>query len=587
VATFFSTTIPDAIGDAIAKLGEFKEAIANALGEGPMTPEEAGKTVMDIRNKQLEDTLAGLSDQATESAAQPGDFATNFVAAVAQSFAEVDWSPVSSAIQSGLMSVMTSGGPSGPASQIAGVGGGVGVGAQIATGVVNDIAASFTPEAFAPIKTAFNSAMTAVFAEGAAQAAPEGQGSSTGQAIAALMVTDIAAAFTPEAFAPIKTAFDAAMTAAMAAPAAGGGEAGGEGGTGAQIALQLMTDIATGIGSNTTLVTTAVTTAMTAVSAAIGVATNQWISTMVTTMGAMGQAVSGGASQLTAAFTSAFASIGATIGTATNTMITTMSTTMGAMTSAVSSGMSALVSAITSGMQQATSAMQAQVTAMTTTLSNFATDATTAGQTAGEGFSSGLASGLAQAVAEASNAVQNVSTILNNAASGANAAGVAVGQGFADGIASMVGAVSAAASTLAGAALAGLAAPLILGSPSRAAFDIAISIPEGFVEALKAGVQPTMDAAGDFAESVLGKLKQDVKSGKTRGGVDETGWAAAAEDLIATRNPWAANLMREQNISISALITLDGEKMGEWTTNQTLGPMTQVHSRGGRRNARI
>jgi hypothetical protein len=57
--------------------------------------------------------------------------------------------------------------------------------------------------------------------------------------------------------------------------------------------------------------------------------------------------------------------------------------------------------------------------------------------------------------------------------------------------------------------------------------------------------------------------------------------------LIATRNPWAANLMREQNISISALITLDGEKMGEWTTNQTLGPMTQVHSRGGRRNARV
>jgi hypothetical protein len=237
-------------GEIVAGAGDTKDRIATL---GPQ---------IDGAVNGLVESVFGTSDQAVAAAAQQGDFATNFIGAVASSFAGADWSPVTNAINAGLASVLGGAysGAGGP--RDAGPSADGGIGTQLATSLVTSLAGAITPESFAPVKAAFDAALNSVFT-GAEGASAEGGGM---QAVAQQIIADIAGGLGQQTEV-LTSALQAVISAAGAAIS--GLESVGE---------EIISQISGGLGPATGTLTSALQAVVSAVHAAATAAVAVFVS---------------------------------------------------------------------------------------------------------------------------------------------------------------------------------------------------------------------------------------------------------------------------------------------------------------------
>lgn len=556
VLTGILGTVSGWVGSIVAEIGKIGAAFTDAFS----SPEaQATGNFIDPRNLIPDFSQIGSSDQAKTAAAQSGDFAVNFIAAIAASFAAADWSPVTNAINSGLQGALTGGGGSN----------GTGSGALEANG---------------------------------------GNGTSgSGLAIAQTFVTGIAAAFTPELFAPIKTAFDTALASAFAGAAAGGG-GGGDGATsGTQIATSLVTGIASALGTQVEPLKAALQAVVTAAGA--GIETSGLQSTGQAIIQAIASSFGAQTGTITAALqaviTAAIAGANATAATANavgTAMIAAVGAGIGAGAGTVISAMQAMVQSAIDGGNAAAAGADAIGTAMT------------AATAAGVGAGTGTIVGAMQAAIGA--AIDGGI----GAAAGASAIGAAIAQGIAAGIGANTGLIVDAAVAAVGAAIAGAKAAAGIASPSKVAVDeIGKPIAQGVALGMESEtslvqdaavnmVTGTMDAARPYLEQAASEFKNwgltfgNELSGGLSAGVGGTGISKLADalrsnaggrverlrslgDSIRENQGFAAG--GQQSVQTTGKVEMDGRAMGDFVIQTSIAPLTKVRERGGGRSSRF
>lgn len=121
--------------------------------------------------------------------------------------------------------------------------------------------------------------------------------------------------------------------------------------------------------------------------------------------------------------------------------------------------------------------------------------AKSSGKAVGDNFNSGVSAGMRQAVTTANTMSNSVVSAMRSAQSGAYSSGVYIGQGLANGMWSQVGAVRAAAASLAAAAEAAIVAKARIGSPSKVSTELGGFWGIGWVNGILSKVKAAKAAA--------------------------------------------------------------------------------------------
>lgn len=578
------TDVISGLQSLASALGGIKDAIAGAAGG--INADGLGNVVSTIS-----DAIGGAfgSDQASAAASQTGDFATNFINGVAASFAQADWTPISNAIQSGLAGIMEGGGASS---------GRAGTGPVQGGGGASGIGATFV------------------------------QG----------FITDIVAGFTPEAFAPVKTAFDAALAAAMSAAgtAGGGGEGGAGGGTsaGVQVIQDLFTDMGAAIGQNTGTLVAAMQAAMTVLQGAVdqgvtGIQTSmQAIVTVITQLApvaaqavvSMGTAIGAGFTAMQATINASISAIQASIqalvpaiegiatavGTAINGMATTIQSAFADMQATVNSavsGIQASVQAIVTALQQTATAAGEAAASIGTAIVGALEAAVPAVEAAAAALGAAATVPIVGAIlpGSPSRVIMPVAESVPEAITTAYEQGMPAVEGAAEdlGAAATEGVTDAVTSTADGIAtelegqepvVEDAMTSMVTSATDAAASHLAEAadlfsqfgltfgneISQGMGEGMDSGMTDLASRLRSNAEELRSSIMERVKK-------MHEGFLPDANTVIGQRNPWAAKLMSDQNITVNVEAMLDGDKMADWTTEVTLGGMLGVKDSGGRK----
>lgn len=584
----FTGWVGDMVAQAaiiIAKIGEIGAAVKDALAPSAGLVTNYTDTVGEGIGI-LADLMGGgeilQSDQGAAAAQQSGDFATNYIAAVAASFANADWSPVANAINAGLAGI-TSGssysGQGGPRDMGPSAGG---IGETFVTGFIQQIVAAFTPEAFAPVKTAFDAALnTALSGAGAEGGGGEG---ATGQAalIIGKLFNDMVSVIDQN-----KERLAQSMTSALDSMRS----AVDQGVTGIQTSFQA--------------IVTAIQQIAAAAALAVGQMNTSISSAMATLQASINTAVTGIQTSLQAIVT-AIQQISASAALAVgemNTAITSAFQTMQESVNSAVSSMQASVQAIVTALQQTATAAGEAAASIGTAIVGALEAAVPAVEAAAAalgaaatvpivgailpGSPSRVIMPVAESVPEAITtayeqgmpAVEDAAADLGAAATdGVTDAVTSTADGIAtelegqepvveDAMTSMVtSATDAAASHLAEAADLFSQFGLTFGN------DMGTSAAEGADQAMSGMADKLRSNAEELRSSIMERVKKMHE-----------GFLPDANTVIGQRNPWAAKLMSDQNITVNVEAMLDGEKMADWTTDVTLGGMLGVKDSGGRR----
>ena len=600
------TTVTNWVGDIVAKIGEIATAFSNAFNS-PEAQESLGLlggNYIDLVSGQIGALTGnvGSSDQAKKAMGQAGDFAVNFIAALAESFRAADWSPLSAAINEGISGVLSGayageGGPrdAGPSAE-------GGLGQQFAANFVQQIVAGFTPEVFAPIKEAFYQALDGALQLDAGSVGTEGGDSSgIGTYLVTGIAQSIASAITAapaESFAAIGTALQAkigeAINTAMSG-GAGGGQLSGSGdltgsgdmsGIGQQLVAKLAEAITTAdfsaIGTAfQTGLQTPITEAMTQIGTTISEQTQAWSTALSSAMMAVTTAVRDGMLQVSQAISDGMTTANTAISTGTTGWSTAISSAMMQIVSTVQTNMQTVSTAISTAMSEASTALSTSVGEMTTTLQTFASDAATAGTDAGTGFADGISTGLADAEAKAQASVDAIKGILDSAASTAYDAGVAVGQGFADGISSMEGAVRTAAEGLANAAAGAINAVAKISSPSKVTEESGMWFGQGFANGIQGTMAGAAQAGYSLGDSAIRSLRSTLEDRQSVG----NDWMQAAASIAQSQAQYRDNLDRQNVFESEGSVWLGEQELGRVVNRTVVGGMLRAGITGGRNNA--
>ena len=106
-------------------------------------------------------------------------------------------------------------------------------------------------------------------------------------------------------------------------------------------------------------------------------------------------------------------------------------------------------------------------------------------------------------------------------------------------------------------------------------------ISEGMGQSLEAG------GAGQKLRDFADQLRSNVESRVSQMRENQKSWLPTAENVVAMRNPWAQNLMQDQEMTFNFEAVLDGEKMSDWTVRESLGGLLGVENRGGRKRGMV
>lgn len=523
--------VADAFGNIATKVGEAVTALQGWVTNAP-TDEDitGGKSWQEIADEHTAGLMeaGGLlaSDQGQAAAGMGGDFAANFIQQIASSFAMADWSAVTNAINTGLQSALGGGfaGQGGPRDM--GPSEGAGVGGTFAAGLIQSMALGLTPEAFAPLKTAFDAGLAAAFT---APSGGQGQEGGAGAGVAQSLVAGIAAGLGQQVE-TLRSALQAVVQAAAA----------GIKGEGLQAAGQaIIAGIASGFGPATGTMTSALTAVLAAVQAAATAAAAQFV--------AVGTAIA--------------THTGAGLGQGTGTVISAI---QAVILAAVSAGTAAAAQAVTVG------------TTMTTQIG------------AGLGQNTGAVISAMQAVVGAA--------IDAGVAAGAGAAriGENIVAGIVAGINSGAGAVAEAVRTIVAAGIAAGVAEAEIASPSEAtkreigipmAQGVAVGIEEGTPEAEAAGATMGATTVQAIAASVIERLQEAIPNlsaafAEAFGIATEAGTEAVAaegeaivDEVAATGEEAGTSFGDQMASAMLGRMTLGGDGIGGQAIQAILGQL--------------
>lgn len=524
-----SSTLTGWVDAVVTKIGEIATALGNLKDSFSLTPDQTTVDSIDASLKAGTDKL-GIPEADTSATAS--NFVVSYIGQIAEQFVQADWTPVGAAIQTGLTSFLSGGGTTGGPEQA----GGVGIGATIAASLITDISNGLLQNA-AALQEALSSVMSTIATGGSAGLGGEGAGAVIGRQI----VTDIGMAF---------------------------GQAAGELGSAINAALGV-----------------AFQTGLTGVTTTISTTTNQWITTISTTMRAMADAAIQGVGTMAQGVQAALTTVSTAISVATNQWISTIITSVSAMATSVASGFDAMLGAVTAEMGAITTAIATSSNTWITSVTTAGTAMASAMTTAMAAVTAAVQSGMDAAVSAVQAGVDAINAALASAADQANAAGVAVGQGFADGISSMQGAVEAAAGALASAAMSAINSVVQPGSPSKAAYDIAETIPQGLVAAMQDGLASVGEAGSELAKKIIDSLEGRFAAEDAA----RAQWLPTAQGEMSKRaqSESGDRAITSGEFTIHVPVTLDGERMADWTVKTTLGALTEVPQRGGRKASRL
>jgi TP901 family phage tail tape measure protein len=496
---------------------------------------------------------------------------------------------------------------------------GAGFGASIITNIANQLVASLgtiSAEVFAPfaaglmakINEGVSAALNAAGTQGAELAgsgdiAPAGGG--IGEAIVTNLANSLAASIAAapvEAFAALGTALQAkiseALSAAMSTSASaalpGGGMTGTGGGTGGGIGDQIATMLATSItgadftGFATaiqTQISTAITTAMTAIQTTISTSTNVWITTLITTFSAMAAAAVSGMQQIQTSVATGMQTITSVITAQSGVWGPAVTAAGTAMSGAMTASMAAMNAAVATGFQTITSVIQAQAAAWTASVTAAGAAMSSAMTAAMAEVTAAVTSGMAAATAAVTAGVAAMMGALNAAAGQAFAAGQAIGQGLASGLSSMVGAVQAAASQLASAATDAIAAAAQVASPSKITMQIGEDIGAGLALGMQGMETSVVNAANALAKPIFDAIQGQLETQKQV----RDSWMTPAQSTVSDHQRRTEDLSSLGNspLAIRVQSILDGQVLDDRIVETSIGAMTRVPHRGGRRNSRF
>jgi hypothetical protein len=308
------------------------------------------------------------------------------------------------------------------------------------------------------------------------------------------MVTDIAAGFTPEAFAPIKTAFDAALQGALAG--ATGGEGGGGGEQYAAVAADIMSQIAAGFGRAVEPVKAALQAAIQAAGA--GITGLETVGTEIVSQVASG--------------------IGPAAGTLISAVQTLISTAISAATAAVAPAAQVGVVFVTNiaGAVAASTALSGAVQTLVSAAIAAGVAASSAATEIGTMIATHAGSGAASATA-LSGAVETMVRAAIDAgvaaAAGASAIGAAVSSGAASGV--ILTAMNDAVATMVSNGIQAGMDAAAAASPSQEAIDkLGKPISEGAAIGVEENAGLMADATTSLVDGALAAGQRAIEAAK-------------------------------------------------------------------------
>lgn len=157
--------------------------------------------------------------------------------------------------------------------------------------------------------------------------------------------------------------------------------------------------------------------------------------------------------------------------------------------------MKSSVNIVNEGLDALGSKAKSAINALVKQFSNAESKAKSSGKAVGDNFNNGVSNGMNRAVSTARNMSNSVVSAMRSAQSGAYSSGVYIGQGLANGIWSQVGAVRAAAASLAAAAEAAIVAKARIGSPSKVSTELGGFWGIGWVNGILSKVKAAKAAA--------------------------------------------------------------------------------------------
>lgn len=157
--------------------------------------------------------------------------------------------------------------------------------------------------------------------------------------------------------------------------------------------------------------------------------------------------------------------------------------------------MKSSVNVVNEGLDALGSKAKSAINALVKQFSNAESKAKSSGKAVGDNFNNGVSNGMNRAVSTARNMSNSVVSAMRSAQSGAYSSGVYIGQGLANGIWSQVGAVRAAAASLAAAAEAAIVAKARIGSPSKVSTELGGFWGIGWVNGILSKVKAAKAAA--------------------------------------------------------------------------------------------